>query len=48
MFNALFHGGNYRIPTKYLSLAKQAVKGKWGFYPNVVMDDGEFAIIRLL
>ncbi|MDE5886718.1 MAG: hypothetical protein K2H46_03920 [Muribaculaceae bacterium] len=47
MFNILFNGGNYRIPVKRLVTVKQAVKAKWGFYPTVVMDDGEFAIIKL-
>lgn len=48
MFNILLRGGNYRIPAKKLAIVKQAVKGKWGFYPTIVMDDGEYAIIKLL
>ncbi len=48
MFNILLRGGNYRIPAKKLAIVKQAVKGKLGFNPTVVMDDGDYAIVKLL
>lgn len=47
LFGVLINGGNYRIPTKKLAIVKQAVKAKWGFNPTVVMDDGEYAVVKL-
>ncbi len=47
MLDVIFKGGFYRIKQKHLSLAKQIVRNKWGFYPTVVADDGEYCIIKL-